>query len=51
MKSKRLLACASVDEMIDFNCVSAQEKYICPRVGCPHDLRVDRDLALAKVRR
>jgi hypothetical protein len=38
--------------MIDFNCVSAQEKHICPGVGCPHDLRVDRERGLlAKVDR
>lgn len=40
-----------LDTMVDFNCVSAQEKLICPRVGCPHDLRVDRDRALAQVSR
>jgi len=40
-----------LDQMIDFNCVSAQEKYICPRVGCQYDLRVDRDRAVAQVRR
>ena len=37
------LVATGADELIDFNCVSAQEKDICPRVGCPHDLRVDRD--------
>ena len=31
------------DRLVDFNCVSAQEKDLCPRVGCPHDLRLDRD--------
>ena len=30
------------DRLTDFNCVSAQEKELCPRVGCPHDLRRDR---------
>ena len=41
-----------LDTMIDFNCVSAQEKHICPGVGCPHDLRVDRERGLlAKVGR
>ncbi len=45
------LIATGLDQMIDFNCVSAREKYICPRVGCPHDLRVDRDYALAQVGR
>lgn len=36
------------DELVDFNCVSAQEKDVCPRVGCPHDLRVDRDRLLER---
>jgi hypothetical protein len=31
------------DRLVDFNCVSAQEKDVCPRVGCPHDLRDDRE--------
>lgn len=31
------------DRLVDFNCVSAQEKDLCPRVGCPHDLRRDRE--------
>ena len=35
-----------LDTMIDFNCVSAQEKQICPGVGCAHDLRVDRERVL-----
>lgn len=37
------------DEAIDFNCVSAQEKGLCPRTGCPHDLRVDRQELLRRV--
>lgn len=37
------LVATGVDPLIDFNCVSAQEKDICPRVGCRYDLRVDRD--------
>lgn len=45
------LIATGLDSMIDFNCVSAQEKDLCPRVGCPHDLRVDRDRALALGRR
>ena len=32
-----------LDSLLDFNCVSAQEKDVCPRAGCQFDLRVDRD--------
>jgi hypothetical protein len=32
-----------VDRMIDHNCVSAQEKGVCPGIGCGYDLRLDRD--------
>jgi len=32
-----------LDQLIDLNCVSAQEKGVCPEVGCPLDLRIDRD--------
>jgi hypothetical protein len=39
-----------LDSLIDFNCVSAQEKDICPRTGCPYDLRRDRD-RLQNIRR
>ena len=35
-----------VDTLVDFNCVSAQEKGLCPRTGCPFDLRRDRDRLL-----
>jgi hypothetical protein len=31
-----------LDQLIDLNCVSAQEKDLCPRLPCPHDLRRDR---------
>jgi hypothetical protein len=31
------------DELVDFNCTSAQEKSVCPFVGCHHDLREDRE--------
>ena len=31
------------DGLADFNCVSAQEKDLCPRSGCQFDLRTDRD--------
>jgi hypothetical protein len=36
------LVATGVDTLIDFNCVSAQEKGLCPRSGCTHDLRIDR---------
>jgi hypothetical protein len=36
------LVATGVDQLTDFNCTSSQEKGICPRVGCPHDLRDDR---------
>ena len=32
-----------LDTLVDFNCVSAQEKDLCPRMGCTYDLRHDRD--------
>ena len=35
------------DSLVDFNCVSAQEKDICPRSGCAFDLRHERDRLLA----
>lgn len=38
------------DPLIDFNCVSAQEKHLCPRRGCPYDLRNDRDRLTARSR-
>jgi hypothetical protein len=34
------------DSLVDFNCVSAQEKDICPRAGCQFDLRLDRERLL-----
>jgi hypothetical protein len=37
------LIATGTDALVDFNCVSAQEKDICPRVGCQYDLRIDRD--------
>jgi hypothetical protein len=42
------LLATGADELIDFNCVSAQEKDICPRVGCPLDLRIERDRLAAR---
>lgn len=41
---------AGLDEAVDFNCRSAQEKGLCPAVGCDHDLRCDRDRLLVQVR-
>jgi hypothetical protein len=32
-----------IDETMDFNCRSAQEKGLCPDKGCGRDLRVDRE--------
>jgi hypothetical protein len=37
------LVSTGADRLIDFNCVSAQEKDICPRTACQYDLRVDRE--------
>jgi len=37
------LVASGVDGLVDFNCVSAQEKGLCPRSGCSHDLRRDRE--------
>jgi hypothetical protein len=37
-----------IDEAVDFNCRSAQEKGLCPGRACTHDLRVDRDRLLAQ---
>jgi hypothetical protein len=36
------LVVAGADPLIDFNCVSAQEKALCPGGLCLHDLREDR---------
>jgi len=35
-----------LDTLVDFNCVSAQEKGLCPHTDCPFDLRRDRDRLL-----
>lgn len=37
------LLVTGADRLIDFNCVSAQEKDLCPRSGCQYDLRIDRE--------
>lgn len=39
-----------LDEAVDFNCTSAQEKGICPRTDCRRDLRVDRARLLREVK-
>ena len=44
------LIAAGLDEMVDFNCVSAREKNICPDAGCLHDLRIDRERLMARTR-
>ena len=44
------LLATGADPLIDFNCVSAQEKHVCPRRGCPYDLRRDRDRLTAAAR-
>jgi hypothetical protein len=43
------LIVTGMDGLVDFNCVSAQEKDLCPRTGCPYDLRQDRNRLLATV--
>lgn len=42
------LVVTGVDGLVDFNCQSSQEKWICPFVGCRHDLREDRDRLRAR---
>jgi hypothetical protein len=41
------MVATGLDEAIDFNCRSAQEKGLCPGAVCAHDLRSDRDRLLA----
>lgn len=36
------LVATGLDQALDFNCTSAQEKGLCPGEVCTHDLRVDR---------
>ncbi len=36
------LLATGLDQAVDFNCRSAQEKNLCPNRECTHDLRVDR---------
>jgi hypothetical protein len=42
------LIATDADQLTDFNCVSSQEKGVCPRSGCLHDLRIDRDRLLRR---
>ena len=42
------LVLTGLDRGVDFNCVSAQEKGLCPLSGCRHDLRTDRDRLLER---
>jgi len=42
------LVVTGVDELVDFNCRSLQDKWICPWVACRHDLREDRDRLRAR---
>ena len=42
------LIITGADRLVDFNCTSSQEKGVCPRVGCAHDLREDRDRLAAR---
>jgi hypothetical protein len=43
------LIATGLDAMVDFNCVSAREKNICPNAGCLHDLREDRERVMARL--
>jgi hypothetical protein len=46
------LIATGVDGQVDFNCVSAKEKGLCPHdPNCRHDLRDDRDRLLRQVMR
>jgi hypothetical protein len=42
------MVATGLDQLVDFNCVSAQEKGLCPGTGCTLDLRVDRDRLLPR---
>ena len=37
------MVATGLDALVDFNCVSAQEKGLCPGTNCQFDLRSDRD--------
>ena len=42
------MVATGLDQGVDFNCRSAQEKWLCPLSGCPRDLRVTRDRLRAR---
>jgi hypothetical protein len=42
------LIVTGADRLLDFNCASSQDKDLCPRSGCRHDLRADRELLMAR---
>ena len=42
------LIAMGLDEAIDLNCVSTQEKGMCPGGGCPFDLRRERERLLSR---
>jgi hypothetical protein len=44
------LVATGLDRLVDYNCVSAQEKGVCPGTGCNYDLRLDRDRLLSRGR-
>jgi hypothetical protein len=44
------LVATGLDRLVDHNCVSAQEKGVCPGTGCAYDLRLDRDRLLSRGR-
>ena len=41
------LVATGLDRMVDYNCVSAQQKGVCPGTGCAHDLRIERECLLS----
>ncbi|WP_291989315.1 hypothetical protein [Luteitalea sp.] len=43
------LIATGLDHLIDFNCVSSQEKGLCPGVVCTRDLRTERDRLLRRI--
>jgi hypothetical protein len=42
------LLATGLDRMVDHNCVSAQQKGVCPGTGCTYDLRIERDRFLSR---
>jgi hypothetical protein len=45
------LVATGLDRLVDYNCVSAQEKGMCHGIGCAYDLRLDRERLLSGGRR